>query len=80
MKELQQCHELYFVDPGLLIYIEEALGVYLPDEEVLTLDKKDANVGTLIDAVLRHQPIVVPTVECHLEPRDSSITRSDGTV
>jgi hypothetical protein len=53
-KELQRYHDLYFVDPGLLIYIEEDLGVYLPDDEALALNNEDAKVCEFIDAVLRH--------------------------
>ncbi len=55
-KELEQYHHPYFVDSGLLIYIEEDLGIYLPDEEALALDKKGATVGGLIDAIGRHRP------------------------
>lgn len=62
-RELEQYHEPYFVNPGLLIYIEEDLGVDLPDEEALALDGRDTNVNVLIDAVVRHSPTV--TMGCH---------------
>jgi hypothetical protein len=62
-KELQQYHDPYFVDAGLLIYIEEDLGVYLPDEDALALDEKNANVGALIDAVVKHRPTVPQEVK-----------------
>jgi hypothetical protein len=38
-----------------LIYIEEDLGVYLPDEEALKLAKrKNVDVAALVDAIFRH--------------------------
>ena len=62
--ELEQYHDPYFVNPGLLIYIEEDLGVYLPDEEALALDKRAANVGALIDAVVRRCSTVAEASKC----------------
>jgi len=52
---LERYVDSYLVDPGLLIYIEEDLGVYLPDEEIQKLVKqKTVKVAALIDAILRH--------------------------
>ena len=60
-KELTRYHDPYLIDPELLIYIEEDLGVYLPDENVQKLaKKKNVKVATLIDAILRH---IASTVE-----------------
>jgi len=60
-RELTRYHEPYLIDPELLIYIEEDLGVYLPDEEVHKLAKqKNVKVAALIDAILMH---LVSTVE-----------------
>ncbi|MBI1922929.1 hypothetical protein HYR99_01630 [Candidatus Poribacteria bacterium] len=53
-KELERHADPDLTDPGLLIYIEEDLGVYLPDEEVQKLDEqKDVDVAALIDAIIR---------------------------
>jgi hypothetical protein len=62
-KALEKHHDPYFVDPGLLIYIEEDLGIYLPDEAALALDGADANVGALIDAVFKHRPTATECVD-----------------
>ena len=54
-KELDRYIDSYLIDPGLLIYIEEDLGVYLPDEEAMELAKrKNVDVAALVDAILRH--------------------------
>ena len=54
-KELDRYVDSSLIDPGLLIYIEEDLGVYLPDEEVQELAKqKNVNVAALVNAILRH--------------------------
>jgi len=59
-KELTRYHDPYLIDPELLIYIEEDLGVYLPDEEVQKLAKqKNVKVAALIDAILRHMASTV---------------------
>jgi hypothetical protein len=51
-KELEHHSNPDLTDPGLLIYLEEDLGVDLPDEEALKLDEQ--NVSALIDVIIRH--------------------------
>ena len=51
-KELERHSDSDLTDPGLLIYLEEDLGVVLEDEEAQPLDKQD--VAALIDAIIRH--------------------------
>ena len=53
-KELERHADPDLTDPGLLIYIEEDLGVYLPDEEVDGFIKQD--VAALIDAIITYLP------------------------
>ena len=54
-KELERYSDSDLTDPGLLIYIEEDLGVYLPDDEVQELAKqKKVNVAALVNAILCH--------------------------
>ncbi len=60
-RELTRHHDPYLIDPELLIYIEEDLGVYLPDEEVQQFAKrKHVNVADFIDLILKH---IAPPVE-----------------
>jgi acyl carrier protein len=58
-KELERHSDSDLTDPGLLIYLEEDLGVELPDEEALRLDAQD--VHALIDAILRHLTVAPRT-------------------
>jgi len=51
-KELEQYSDSDLTDPGLLIYIEEDLGVEISDEEALSLDSQ--NVAALINSIARH--------------------------
>ena len=54
-KELNRYIDPYLIDPRLLIYIEEDLGLDLSDfseEEAKKIDKQD--VAALVDAIFRH--------------------------
>ncbi len=51
-EELERHADPDLTDIGLLVYIEEDLGVYLPDEEVNKFATQ--NVNALIDAIIRH--------------------------
>ncbi len=54
-RELGRNHDPYLIDPELFIYIEEDLGVYLPDEEIEKLARqRDVNVAALTDTIFRH--------------------------
>ena len=54
-KELERYSDSDLTDPGLLIYLEEDLGVELSDEEVQKLDEQqDVDIAALIDAIIRH--------------------------
>jgi len=51
-KELEQYSDSDLTDPGLLIYVEEDLGVEISDEEALKFDSQ--NVAALIKSIARH--------------------------
>ncbi|MBM3241870.1 hypothetical protein FJZ31_36835 [Candidatus Poribacteria bacterium] len=54
-KELERYSASDLTDPGLLIYLEEELGVELSDEEVQKLDEQqDIDIAAFIDAIIRH--------------------------
>ena len=51
-KELERYSDSDLTDPGLLIYIEEDLGVTISDEEARKLDSQ--NVAALINSIVKH--------------------------
>jgi hypothetical protein len=54
-KEFGRNHDPYLIDPELFIYIEEDLGIYLPDEEIKKLARqRNVNVAALTDTIFRH--------------------------
>ncbi|MBM3236516.1 hypothetical protein FJZ31_09475 [Candidatus Poribacteria bacterium] len=56
-REFGRNHDPYLIDPEFFIYIEEDLGVYLPDEEIEKLvQQRNVKVAALIDAIFRHVP------------------------
>ena len=75
-RELARHHDPYLIDPELLIYIEEDLGVYLSDEEVQKFAKqKNGNVAAFIDLILKH--IALPVEMERLAAGETSVPPRD---